>query len=149
MIFQDQNVPVQPNDDQGNKFLKEVHRNITVSKSSQGTYVIAVAICIDNSKNFINRISCKKGVPIGGYVYDAQTDSYFIECSDFVHIGNIPVSYIARVKNITSWQMYVPMPESVIKKNLNDTQKRDLKTFKNHFKSDQYIISYIQMVFPN
>ena len=131
------------------KNAREVHGSISIIQAEQETYVIAVAICLDKSKNFINKINCKRGVPIQGYVYDAQSDSYFLECSDFLHIGIVPASFVATFKNYSGWKMFVPMPESVIKRHLNDSQKKDLKQFKNHFKADEFIINFIQMVNPN
>lgn len=131
------------------KNVREVHGNISIVQSEQETYVIAVAISLDKTKNFINKINCKRGIPIQGYVYDAQSDSYFLECSDFIHIGIIPASFVATLKNQGGWQMFVPMPESVIKRYMNDAQKKDLKQFKNHFKSDEFVINFVQMVNPN
>lgn len=131
------------------KILREVHSNLVVNMTNLDTYVIAVAICKDGTKNFINRISCKKGVPIEGYVYDAQSDCYFVECSDYLHVGVIPISCVVNSKCGSSWKINVPLPENVIKKHLTELQKKDLKNFKSHFKSDEYIIHYIQMVAPN
>ena len=131
------------------KMAREVLHGLDVKESINETYLIAVAVNIDHAKNFLNRISCKKGIPIDGYVYDAQSDCYFIECADFLHLGAIPVSFVATAKNSLQWRMNLPLPESVIKKYLNPTQKKDLKTFKSHFKQDEYTISYIQMVNPN
>ena len=131
------------------KILKETHNSLLPSMANTETYVIAVAISKDSSKNFINRISCKKGIPIEGYVYDAQSDCYFVECSDYLHVGVIPVSCVFTSKSGGSWKMNAPLPESVIKKYLTDGQKKDLKNFKGHFNNDDYVINYIQMVSPN
>jgi hypothetical protein len=131
------------------KDCKFVHKSLGIKKSFLSTYVIAVAVNFDQSKNFINRISCKKGIPLGGYVYDAQSDCYFVECSDFFHLGILPFSFVLKGTDCGSWQSYVPMPESVIKANLTESQKKELKTFKNNFRSLNYKINYIQMVSPN
>ena len=131
------------------KILKEVHNSLLPSLTNLETYVIAVAISKDFTKNFINRISCKKGIPIDGYVYDAQSDCYFIECSDYLHIGVIPVSCVISSKSGSSWKINVPLPETVIKKYLNESQKKDLKNFKGHFNNDEYVINFIQLVSPN
>jgi hypothetical protein len=131
------------------KILKEVHNGVYVLKELLETYIIVVATNKDSNKNYINSISCKKGIPIEGYVYDAQSDCYFIECSDFLHLGVIPFSFVIKSKSSQYWKTNIPIPESVIKKNLTDSQKKDLRNFKNHFKSDDYIINYVQMVSPN
>lgn len=131
------------------KFAKEVQHSLEVSYSLIETYIIAVAINKDRGKNFINRISCSKGLPIGGYIYDAQNDNYHFECTDYLHLGCIPISFMMKVKGIPAWEIRVPIPENVIKKNLNLIQKKDLKNFRNHFQPEIYDISYIQMVNPN
>lgn len=131
------------------KNARDVLKGIIVSESNLETYLIAVAVHKDSSKNFINRISCKKGIPLDGYVYDAQSDSYFIECTDFLHVGVIPVSFVATAKDSYFWKMNIPLPEVVIKKYLTEIQKKDLKNFKSHFSSQDYMINYVQMVNPN
>jgi hypothetical protein len=72
-----------------------------------------------------------------------------VECSDFFHLGILPFSFVLKGTDCGSWQSYVPMPESVIKANLTESQKKELKTFKNNFRSLNYKINYIQMVSPN
>jgi len=128
---------------------KTVHKSLVVETSDSASYIIVVAVCVDSNKNFINRITCKKGVPIQGYIYDSQTDSYLIECADFFHLGFIPVSYVVKQNGIYAWEVHVPMPESIIKRHLLPQQKKELQNFKKHFNSKEYMISYVQMVFPN
>jgi hypothetical protein len=131
------------------KVCREVHKSLLVTPSPFSTYIIVVAIHQDSNKNFINRLNCKKGVPIGGYVYDNQSDSYFIECSDFLHLGHVPISFVVEQKNCESWQNHIPIPEATIKKYLSPLQKKELKNFVNHFKGEDYKISYVQMINPN
>lgn len=131
------------------KIAKEVLNGLVINESNIETYLIVVAVNKELSKNFLNKIPCKKGVPIGGYVYDAQSDCYFVECADFLYLGVVPISFVAKSKSSIQWQINVPLPENVIKRFLTQTQKKDLKTFKSHFKMEDYDISYIQMVNPN
>jgi hypothetical protein len=56
---------------------------------------------------------------------------------------------VAKGTDCGSWKSHVPIPESVIKANLTESQKKELKTFKNNFRSLDYKINYIQMVSPN
>jgi len=131
------------------KAARETHRHVQVAATAQNTYVIVVAVHQDTTKNFINKISCKKGIPIGGYVYDAQSDAYYIDCADFLHLGFVPLSFEATMNGVDDWRISVPMPESVIKKYLSSMQKKELKNFKNHFSAEFYSIHYIQIVDPN
>jgi hypothetical protein len=127
---------------------KDQKEHTEVVVASERTFLIVVAVHKDKSRNTINRISCKRGVPIGGYVYDAQSEAYSYECSDYAMIGYLPVSFIMRVQG-SSWQVRVPMCESVLKKFMTSLQKRELKNFKNHFKPEDYHIEFIQMIDPN
>ena len=77
------NNQTEPENQMKAKIAREVLHGLVVSESNVESYIIAVAVNKDLSKNFINRINCKKGIPIDGYVYDAQSDSYFVECADF------------------------------------------------------------------
>lgn len=131
------------------KTAKELQHFFEVTPSFERTYVIAIAHHRERGRNFVNRISCKKGLPIGGYTYDSQSDSYHVECTDFLHLGYIPVSFTTKVKGIFGWEVRVPMPESVLKKYLTSLQKKELKNFKNHFKAEDYEVQFIQMIDPN
>lgn len=128
------------------KIKKEILNSFEISFLDEQTYIIAVAKHKENAKNTINRISCSKGLPIGGFTYDAQNDSYYVECTDYLHLGYIPIAFSVKLNN---WKMRVPISESVLKKYFTTFQKKELRNFKNHFKSDFYEIQYIQMVNPN
>jgi hypothetical protein len=136
-------------DDMLQKASRDAHRKLIVKPFQQKTYVIVVAVDQDVTKNFINKISCKRGVPLGGYVYDAQSDTYYIDCADYLHLGYVPFSLIATMSEVDDWELQIPMPEIVIKKYLSPLQKKELRNFKNHFKSENFSIHYIQMVDPN
>lgn len=131
------------------KTAKEVLHFMEVQPSFERTYVIVVASHRERGRNFVNRISCKKGLPIGGYIYDSQTDSYHIECADYLHLGYVPVSFTARIKGLDHWEARVPMPENVLRKYLSTLQKKELRNFKHHFKAEDYEVQYVQMIDPN
>lgn len=115
---------------------------------SERTYLVVTAIHKDQSRNIVNRISCKKVVPIGGYIYDSLSDTYQVECCDYLHLGYIPFSLMATVPN-TGWRFRVPMCEATIKRFMTDLQKKELKNFKSHFKNSDYHIEFMQMIDAN
>jgi hypothetical protein len=131
------------------KTAKETHSAIQVVPSFEKTYLIVAAIHKNPSNNYIHKVSCKKGIPINGYTYDSQTDSYHVDCADYLHLGYIPISFLANIKDCSFWKTRVPMSENVIKKYLTILQKKELKNFKNHFKTEHYEIHFIQMIDPN
>lgn len=131
------------------KAAKEVRDHIEIAVSDERTYIIVVAIHKDHSRNVISRISCKKGLPLGGYIYDSQSDTYHVECMDYLHLGFAPCSFIARIKGVTHWEIRMPLPEATIKKYLTPLQKKELKNFKNHFNAEDHDIQYIQMIDAN
>ena len=129
------------------KTSREVHNSLELLPSFERTYIIVVARHKDKGRNYLNRISCKKGLPIGGYVFDSQSESYHVECADYLHLGHIPISFVAKIKGLEHWEMRVPAPEAVLKKYLSALQKKELKNFKTHFKDHDF--QYIQMIDPN
>lgn len=138
------------NSDETNiRSAKSVQNALEIVISSHRTYLIVVARNKNFEKNSISRINCKKGLPIAGYIYDSQSDSYYIDCSDYLQLGYIPVSFSAKMKGSNSWTARIPAPEAVIKKYLSDLQKKELTNFKSHFKSEEYDLEYIQMIDPN
>lgn len=131
------------------KVTKEVRNNLEIFPSSEQTYVIVCAVNKDATKNNIARISCKKGLPLGGYVYDSQADCYHVNCSDYLHLGFIPVSYIGKMNGLFHWSVKLPLPESIVKKYLTPLQKKELRNFRNHFSVEEFDIQYIQMIDAN
>lgn len=131
------------------KFAKDVQNSFVIEPSIENTMLAVVAINRNNCLNSINKISCKKALPLGNYAFDVQSDSYLIECFDYLHLGSVPISYIAKVKDQSNWQVRVPLPEKVILKCLNSVQKKDIKNFKNHFKIEEFFHQFIQMIDPN
>lgn len=127
---------------------KDQKEHVEIVPAPERTYLIVAAVHKEKSRNNINRISCKKGVPINGYVYDAKSETYSYECCDYLILGYIPISFFMKVQN-TSWTVRTPMCESVLKKFMTSLQKRELKNFKNHFKPEDYRIEFIQMIDPN
>lgn len=131
------------------KTLKELKSSCEVVPAQEETFIIVVAIHKNKERNYIARLNCKNGIPIGGYIYDSKNDTYQIECFDYCNLGNIPISYFLYVKNVKHWKIRVPMSYNLIQKFLTLQQKKDLKSFKRQFKADEFDIQYIQMIDPN
>ena len=109
------------------------------------TFIVVLAISLDQSKNNLTKIHCNKGLPISGYVYDSQADSYYVECHDYITLGYIPVSFQQSMPNVGNWKQKIPMSESVIKRYLTSKQKNELRQFKTNYKND-YIINFMQII---
>ena len=62
------------------KLSKEIKRDLVVTTSSYRTYIVCAAVHKNTQLNVVNKIACKKGIPIGGYVYDNQFDCYYYSC---------------------------------------------------------------------
>lgn len=131
------------------KVAKELKDSIEFQVGEDSTYLIVLAIHKENSRNTIHKVSCKKGIPIGGYVYDGVNETYHVECADYFHLGFIPASYSLRLKGVSSWKIKVPVPENIIKRCLSSFQKKELRHFRTQFRADEYDIQFIQMIDPN
>lgn len=130
------------------KAIKDQKDHFDIITTPDRTYLIVAAIHNNPIKNNINRISCRNGVPISGYTFDAKDEAYCYECNSYLNLGYIPASFIAKIKD-TGWQVRIPMCESVLKRFMTSLQKRELKNFKAHFKPDEYRIEFIQLLAAN
>lgn len=125
--------------------LDEQLKNIQLSVAFEPTYLILVASHLDPIRNSINKISCKQGVPLDGYVYDSRADVYLCECYDYLQVGFIPISMNASICG-TNWSKKVPLAKKVIHQLLNDSQFRDVNKFESLFSPDEYSLEYIQLI---
>jgi hypothetical protein len=130
------------------KVSKEIKNSLDIIQLEESSFIIAVATHKDSELNISHKISTSKGIPIGGYIFDNQSECYILECTDYILLGQIPVAFKLEMRS-ANWKVRLPIPEALIKKHLNPIQKKDLMNFKNLFKQDEYEISFIQMVNPN
>ena len=128
------------------KSYKDIRERQEIEVCYDRTFVIVLAIHNDVTKNSLTRILCRKGLPISGYVYDAQSDSYHIECHDYVPIGYIPVSFYHNMPGVGNWKQRIPMPEITLRRYMTIPQKNDLRKFKATYKSSQFTIHFMQII---
>lgn len=131
------------------KISKDQKEKMQILIKSEPSYLVVAAVSKIPERNSISKISCKRGIPFGGYVYDNQSETYHYECCDYLHLGIVPISAYITLKENSSWKIKVPLAESVLKKYLSDMQKKELKTFKVHFPATMFDLHYIQMTSPN
>lgn len=131
------------------KLFNSLKSDLCISTlDSCGTYVVLVATSPVKEANQPVRLSCKNFVPLGGLVYDTQSDSYLINCFDLFHIGTLPMALVATVRNCPNWSSNLPLTERMIKKLLSTKQKKEVKKFISIFNKD-FIFYYVQMLDPN
>ena len=131
------------------KLAKRAAKGLQVRVDRCHTVVLVVAIAHDHDKNFVKRINCKNGVPISGYIYDTQSDSYFYECADFLPLGTVPISFRLSVDGDPDFDMVVPIPEKLLKTFFSDGQKKIVASFRKHFSSKDYRVAFVQQLEPN
>jgi len=131
------------------KICREQKEKMQIKLEDIPSYLIVAAVSKMPSKNTVVKISCKKGIPLGGYVYDNQSDTYHYECSDYLALGVLPVSAFMTFKEKNSWKVKVPLATSVLKKYLSEMQKKELKRFLKDFPASDFDLHYIQMTSPN
>jgi hypothetical protein len=128
------------------KACKDIRDRQEIDVCYDRTFIMALAIHNDPSKNSLTRIHCRKGLPISGYLYDSQSDSYHIECHDYVPLGYVPVSFYHRMPGAGNWKQRIPMPELTIRRYMTASQKHDLRQFKATYKSGQYTFHFMQII---
>lgn len=131
------------------KLVRSEKEHIEVMTTSNSTIVILTAVAVDPGKNLINKISCKHGVPIGGYVYNSQYEHYVLNCHDYVPLATVPVSMTLRMRGCTNWMVRVPLSEAVIKRFLSAEQKKLIRQFKVRYQEPDFKVHFIQLTDPN
>lgn len=123
-------------------FVKEMSVEITREK----TFVTLVVINKkDNKANKPSSISTKFGHPLGGYVYDRETNSYYLECVEQAEIGYVNCSLFISLPNIGHWKLPVPIPVSVLSRYLSYNQNKIVKLFKDKYNQETYELQFVQI----
>lgn len=120
----------------------EIKKSVVVNASSDSTQIFVIAHSIEDK---LTSISYKdKGIPLSGCVYDAKFQNFYIECTGYLDLGIIPISFFVKIANISKWVSKIPMSASVVMKYLNEEQLQRLKIFKNNHKTCSF--DYLQIV---
>lgn len=131
------------------KLAKRVAKGLKIRADRCPTLVFAVAVAHDPDKNFVNRLNCKRGLPLAGYIYDTQSDTYCYDCADFVFLGTVPISFRLSVEGDPDFDLAISMPEKVLRSFLSEGQRKIVARFKKHFVSSQYRVAFVQLLEPN
>ncbi len=108
------------------------------------THIIIVARN-KTKENPILKISCKNGIPVSGYTYDNQSDTYYINGADYLHLGKVPIAL--KLFNLKSrWQTRVPIPDEFVVDYFSEMQKSEMMNFKKKFPEANYEHFFIQMI---
>lgn len=126
-------------------YLEQFKDCLKVSYDKTASFIFVLAVHEETKKNNITKISCTKGLPLGGHVYDTSKDCYLVRCVDYLPLGRIKVSFGLEVPGTGGWGMRVPMPPSLVEEFLNGQQKRDFAKFKETFKNN-FNFEFLQMV---
>ena len=96
-------------------------------------------------ENPIMKISCKNGIPVSGYTYDNQSDTYHICGSDYLHLGKVPMAL--KLFNLKSrWQTRIPIPDEFVVDYFSEMQKAEMINFKKKFPESDYEHFFVQMI---
>lgn len=112
------------------------------------TFLMVAAQHIDPTKNYLNKVPCKKGVPMIGHVYDSKHDSYFLPCVDFLLLGYIDAAAYLTSRS-SQWTIRIPLSVPVLTQFINDSQRLDLKHFLDSYNPETHTFHYLQMIDPN
>ena len=110
---------------------------------SQRTHVVAVFLDPDNQKNKLVSIPCL-GVTVNGYAYDFTTDSYVVECVDWLVLGFIEAS--CRIRINQSYELKIPISNDCCERLLGKTQRRELRSFVKTRGYDGLLVEFLQTV---
>jgi hypothetical protein len=137
---------------------KDLKSKLKFYREDNPSFIVMIVVHQERERNDITRLSCKrlipldgyptqvKVVPVGGYVYDAVTDSYVVNCIDYFPVGFIPFSFRAKMEGVGHWSIPVPFTENVVRRYLNPGQKADLEKFKQGYADSQFEHQFIQFI---
>jgi hypothetical protein len=127
------------------EILEEFIGELELFPISGRTYLIAIAIHKNPEKNVATKISCI-GIPVNACSYDCVSDSYGVNCLDYLNIGYIPIAFKLSVSGIRQWESFIPIPENVFLKYLSSSQKLDLEKFRGAYCGEEIYIEFLQML---
>lgn len=138
------------------KECREVKSKLKIQKIDQPTYVILLVVHNRRDENEIVRLNCRqllpisgypfntKIVPVGGYVYDSSSDTYIVNCIDYLPLGQLPFAYKVVMDEVGHWSSFIPVPSSVIRQSLTNDKRADLERFRIDYNEGEVNFQYIQ-----
>ena len=114
------------------------------------THLIAVAThnaqSDGSNANQPRQIRCYHGHAFyEGYPYDQGNDCYLISCVDSKELGAIRIAYQLTMPGSGEWTVQIPLPEKVVRRYMDATQKSALAQFGEKYSSKSYTIQIMQM----
>ena len=126
------------------KDTRAIKTHLQLVRTEDRTFVIVLALHKELGRNALQKIRCECGSPLGGYVYDNVNDCYYVRCVDYRPLSYVPFACLLRVKDNNFWQIHVPLPESLLVRNLSNDASNKLKAFKAAYKD--HIFQYMQLI---
>lgn len=127
---------------------RDIKKSFRIEQDDRQTLVIAVAVHSHSEMNYPIEISAEEGKPLTYEAYDVVKDCFHVLGVSNYDLGVIPISYIAMFDGVP-WQEHIPLPPSVIRRYMDEHQKKTFDAWKSAFKSPTYNITYIQMLQVN
>ena len=127
------------------KDSRAVKNNLIIEVSGHRTSIVIIALSTNPEANVLKKIRCE-GTPLSGYVYNVIEDCYYVRCAGHIDLEVIPIAYCMKARDNSFWMEFVPMPDSIVKKYMNEDQLAVVKSFKNNYRGEEYTFEYIQFV---
>ncbi len=112
---------------------QEFYDNFEIKTTNNSTIIFVVAVSKEPSQNHTQKIRPRSGAPIYGYVYDVANDNLCVNCVDYTYIATIPIAFRASMKQITDWNVRIPIPYSIFEQYLTGDQIHELNLFKKRY----------------
>ena len=122
--------------------IREIRDAIPLEITARPTHIICCAYNKKGEGNSNKELLFDEAKPLKGYVYDNEGHKYVYPCLATVPLGTIPLS-IRIVEH--GYKQYIPIPDSIIEKFLDEKQKSDLELFIANFSKHKNVeIKFIQ-----
>ena len=127
------------------KIIRDFKMSLEFTPMSDGVRVFAIAVANDSEENTDIVVPCDDGEPLNNEVYDFVKDAFHVTGVSFIDLGEVPMSFCVRMKDVYGWEEDIPLPKTVINRLLSDTQKSLFKLWQSDYPADKYKILFLQM----
>ncbi len=139
--------PTMPTQENIQEMISLIRESISVEFiHKEKMAIIMIVVDKEEANNFSKNIHCGEGICFAGYVHDLTSDSYVVDCVDFVSLGIVSASFKISMPNSGGWKMQIPLPEKLVESLIAPHYQTVVKAMKHKYSDPRYCFQYIQMI---
>jgi len=127
---------------------RDIKRSLRIEYGEFDLHVFAIAVHKTHSFNESLKIPCHVGESLCPEVFDIIRDCHYVDGVAWHEVGSFPISFRMIMEGVPGWEMDIPVPPSVIRRYMTETQKERLREWKSHYGygNSDYEIQFFQIM---